>query len=472
MATDPVTGSRLSFGGLATGIDTSAIIDALLDVERQPVRRLQAQQADVRTQQGLLRQFNGLLLALRDAARAIDNRSDTLATAATEEELLAYVAESSAPDALGASADGRAAPGVYEVRVERLATSARLVSAAFASADEIVGGAGDTIEIDFGGEAPIAIELTGDTTLAGLRDAIEAAPGNQGAVRATLLDDGLGGVRLVISGTRTGAAHDVALGGSLAGPGGAPFVDASLSRAAENARLVVLGVPIERASNEISDALPGVSLSLRKVNDPLDPSDVYTVTVSRDDEEVANRLQALVDAWNAVREFTLKQSTVGADEKAGPLSGDFTLRSVERTLQSVLQGTRAFAGNGLASLGAIGVAFDRNGKLTLDRAKLDEALDRDPDAVRELLSGDGTTDGIATALARSLDGLVRSGDGTLTSRIASLDRRVNQLQDSIDRLEDRLGRREEELVRQFASLERLISTLQASAGFLGSGSAG
>lgn len=468
MATDPVSGGRLSFGGLATGIDTAAIIEALLDVERQPVRRLEAQQGDVRTQQGLLRQFNGLLLALRDAARAIDNRSDTLASVATEEELLALTAESSDSDALGVSADGRAAPGVYDVRVERLATSARLVSAAFASADDVVGGAGDTIQIDFGGASPLEIELAGDTTLTGIRDAINGDSDNQGDLRAALLDDGLGGVRLVISGTRTGAAHDLTLGGTLVGPGGAAFLDAALSRPAENARLVVLGVPIERAGNEIGDALPGVSLALRRVNDPLDPADAHTVTVSRDDEAVAGRFQALVDAWNAVREFTVKQGTVGADEQAGPLSGDFTLRTVERTLQGVLQGTRAFAGNGFASLGAVGIAFDRSGKLTLDRARLGEALDQDPDSVRELLSGDGTTDGIATALARSLDALVRTGDGAVTSRIASLDRRVDQLQDAIDRLEDRLGRREESLVRQFASLERLISTLQASAGFLGS----
>ena len=78
MATNPVTGARLTFGGLATGIDTAAIVDALLRVERQPIARLESQRSAVRTQQDLLRQFNGLLLALRDAARAIDNRSDSL----------------------------------------------------------------------------------------------------------------------------------------------------------------------------------------------------------------------------------------------------------------------------------------------------------------------------------------------------------------------------------------------------------
>lgn len=466
MATNPVTGSRLTFGGLATGIDTAAIVDALLGVERQPIVRLESQRGEVRTQQDLLRQFNGLLLALRDAARAIDNRSDTLATAASGEELLALAAATSDPDALTATASGRAAPGVYEVRVEQLATTARRVSAAFTAASDVVGGAGDTFRIDFGGDAPIDLVLDSDTTLEELVDRINADPAGRGEVRASLLDDGMGGVRMVLSGTRTGAARDVVVTTSLGGPGGTAFVDAALSRAAANARLVVLGVPIERSGNEISDALPGVSLSLREINDPADTADVETVTVSRDDEAIAGRLQALVDAYNAVRQFGQKQSAVGADQRAGPLSGDFTLRTVERTLQGVLQGTRSFAGNAFASLGAVGIAFDRNGELGLDRAKLDEALDRDPDAVRELLSGDGTTDGIATALARSLESLVRAGDGVVPSRIDSLDRRAGQLQAAIDRMERRIGEREEELVRQFAALERMVSTLQASAGFL------
>lgn len=467
MVTDPVSGSRLTFGGLATGIDTAAIVDALLRVERQPIARLESQRSSVRTQQDLLRQFNGLLLALREAARAIDNRSDTLATASPAEELLVLTAASSDPDALVASASGRAAPGVYEVRVEQLASTARRVSAAFAAPTDVVGGAGDTFRVDFGGDVPLELLLDADLTLEGLVDRINADPTGRGEVRASLLDDGMGNVRMVLAGTRTGALRNVTVTTSLVGPGGAPFVDATLSRDATNARLVVLGVPIERPGNEISDALPGISLSLREANDPLDPTDVETVTVSRDDGAIAERLQAFVDAYNAVRQFVQKQSTVGTgQQRAGPLSGDFTLRTVERTLQGVLQGTRSFAGNAFTSLGAIGIAFDRDGRLALDRAKLDAVLDRDPDSVRELLSGDGTTDGIATALARSLESLVRAGDGAVPGRIASLDRRAAQIGRAIERMEQRIGEREEELVRQFAALERLVSTLQASAGFL------
>lgn len=468
MAIDSASGAgRLTFGGLATGLDTSALVDALIGVERQPVRRMQARVDQVREQQELLRRLNTLLLAIREAARAIDNRSESLATRALEEELLAQRASSSDPDRLGAVASPSAAPGSHAVRVEALASAARRVSAAFASADAVVGSAGDTLRLDFGGETPIEITLSGDTTLAELADLVASHEANDGSVRASLLDDGQGGVRLIFSGVRTGAAHDVAVTTSLAGPGGAPFLDAALSRDAADARLVVLGVPIARASNEVSDALPGVTLSLRSVNDPDDPDDAFAVTVVRDDEAIAGRVQALVDAYNALRDFSLEQATVNAaTEKAGPLSGDFTLRTVERTVQRALADLPQLANNPFRSLADIGIRFDRDGRLTLDRAALVTALDQNAGAVRQLLSGDGTHDGIATALGRALDDLTRTGDGTVTRRISSLDARARDLERQIERMEERLARREEQLLLQFSALERLVSSFQASAGFL------
>jgi flagellar hook-associated protein 2 len=466
MAIEAAGAPRITFGGLASGLDSSAIIDALLRVERQPILRLQSQQAEVRQQQELLRKFNSLLLALRDAARAIDNRSDTLTAPAVGEELLAMRAVSSNEDRLGVVATPSAAPGTYDVRVERLASAARVVSAAFTAETDVVAGAGDTLQIDFGGDAPIVLSFTGDTTLAELADRIEAAPENQGAVRAHLIDDGLGSVRLVLVGAQAGADHDVVVSGTLAGPGGTDFVDAALSQPAQNAQLRVLGIPIERSSNEISDALPGVTLSLRGVNDPDDPSDAFQVTVTRDDEAIVERLQAFVDAYNEVRRFVNEQSAVDATGRGGPLSADFTLRSVDRVLRSALQGTRAYPGNPFGYLGAIGISFDRQGALALDREALVEALGEDPDAVRELLSGDGVEDGIATALARALDELLRTGEGAVDRRLASLADRVGDIQDAIDRLELRLAQREEDLVRQFTALESLLATLQNSASFL------
>lgn len=457
---------RLTFSGLASGIDTAAIIKGLLGVERIPLQRVQAQRSTVEREQGLIRQLNTLLLGLRSAAQAIDNRSESLASTAPSEELLATAATSSSEAVLQVASEGSAAPGTFPVRIDQLASAARRVSAGFGSAGDVVGQTGETLDIDTGAETSISIAL-GSATLSELRDLINSDPANDGRVRASLLDDGAGAVRLVILGTQVGAANDVNVTTSAQAPGGTPFVDATLSAAASDAHLVAFGVPITRPSNEITDVIPGVTLRLQGINDPADPTDAVTVTVSRDDEEIQSRLQRFVDAFNAVRNFAIAQSAVsGVTNRGGALSGDSGLRLAERTVQDAVSRSLNLPGNPFSSLSAIGIRFAPGGTLALDRDVMAGALDRDPESVRQLLSGDETTDGVATGLARALEALTRVGDGVLPQRIESFTTRLEAFDDRIARLEARLERREVDLVRRFTSLEQLISSFQSSSSFL------
>ena len=73
------TGSigRTTFGGLASGLDTNALLSGLLELERIPLNRLRSQQSEIETQRGLMRQLNTKVLALRKAAQALDNRNAT-----------------------------------------------------------------------------------------------------------------------------------------------------------------------------------------------------------------------------------------------------------------------------------------------------------------------------------------------------------------------------------------------------------
>ena len=87
-------------------------------------------------------------------------------------------------------------------------------------------------------------------------------------------------------------------------------------------------------------------------------------------------------------------------------------------------------------------------------------------SVRELLSGDGTDDGAAAAIARGLEQVLQFGDGTLAARDKSLLRQIDNLQDQIDRFETRLVKREELLLQRFGRLESTISILQAQQQFL------
>lgn len=460
---------RITFGGLASGLDTNALIDGLMGVERIPLQRLQSRRSEIQDEQSRFQKLNSLLLGVRDAARALDNRTDLLASASPDEEFLAFQASSSNESVLTVTADGQgnASPGAVDVRVSQLARPARRVSAAYGASTDVVGQAGDTLQIDFGGAQPIALTLAAGTTLAGLRDAINDDANNDGSVRAELLDDGNGSVRLILSGRDAGVSHDITVTSSITAPGGGSFEDAALSQAAQNAQLDVFGVSIQRETNDIDDAIPGVTLHLVGVNDPATPTDQVSIQVSRDDDAIAEKLQALVDAYNEVRSFMQDQRAVDPEtNRAGPLSGDSTLRGIERTLQQSLGASYTFAGNAFTTLSSVGVRFDSKGKLSLDRQVLNDALEQDPLAVRELLSGDGTTDGAATALARSLEPILRAGDGTLAVREDGFADRIDDLDDRIDRMQERLDQKEEALIARFTQLESLLAGLQNQSLFL------
>jgi flagellar hook-associated protein 2 len=455
----------IKFGGLASGLDTTAIVEALMDVERLPIDRMRDERADVVRRQSLIRDLNTMLLDLRNAARDVDNRSDSLAARASDEELLATSAKSSQETVLTTSSTGSALPGTYSVRVLQLATAARRVSAAYGAATDLVGAG--TVTIAYGGTSPIELTLDGTESLADLASLVNEDADNDGSVRASLLDDGQGGVRLVISGADVGSDDDVTVTTSLTGPGGVPFVDAAVSRSATDAQLQVFGIDLTRPSNEVTDVIEGVTLNLTGTNDPDVATDAVTVTVSRDGDAIAGKLEKLVSAYNKLRDFALRQSTYDSvNKKAGLLSGDTGLRLAERAAQDALGRQFTFAGNPFQSLSAIGFEFEKDGKLSLDRVKLDAALAQAPESVSQLLSGDGTSDGAATALARALEPVVRTGDGVLAERIDAIDDQVRSIDDRIARAEARLDSVEESLTRRFAALERLISDFQSSSTYL------
>jgi flagellar hook-associated protein 2 len=456
----------IRFDGLATGFDTTAILNAILDVERLPLRQLERRRAGLEEERELLQQFNTDLLSLRDAAKAIDNRISTLSAPSVDEELLAFVAKSSDEALLTASASENATAGSTEITVNSLAEVSRDISTQFSSATDPIATVGETLSIDYGGDDSIEITVgAAGASLTDLKSLINTDVNNDGSVRADILFDGVGH-RLIVSGTVPGVANDVSVSTSLQGESAPdPFFDAALSTDATDASLQVFGVDVTRESNDVSDVIPGVTLQL--VGDGGGAGGTATVDVARDDESIAGKIEAVVDGYNRVRDFLSNQAAFNEDTgRAGPLSGDATLRGIESQLQRIVGGVYTFADNPFSSLTQIGVTFDRNGRLSLDTEQLEEALGTDLLAVRELLSGDGTSDGVATALARALEPITQVGDGLLANREQGIDDRIEALDVSIERFERRLEQREDSLRQQFSRLESQVSTLQAQGNFL------
>jgi flagellar hook-associated protein 2 len=450
----------LRVGGLASGLDTAALIDATLALERRPLLMAEARKATIEREKTLFQELGTLLSDLRDASAAIDNLSSGQSGPAASEEFLSYVASSSDSAVLDAVASSGASPGSVDITVSQLATSALHVSTAFTDTTTIIASAGQSISIAHGGATPINISVgAGGASLSDLRDLINTDVNNGGEVRADLIFDGVAH-RLVLTGTDSGAANDVAFITTIPGESGGTFLDTPLSVPAADAQLEVFGVAVTRGSNSITDVVPGVTLELKSAL----PGIPVTVQVSRDDDEIETRTQAFVDAYNAIVDFfeTNARYDAGA-EQAGALVGDSTIRGIENQVRRVMVDRYSFVGNPLGSLSEVGMSVDPDGRLTLDSDKFRASLATDANAVRELLSGDGVTKGAAASVAELIDPIIDPDKtiGVIAIRDDGFDDKISAFDRQIERLEIRLAKREELLVLKYSQLETVLARLQA-----------
>ena len=101
----------LRLGGLSSGLDSEALIEAILRLERRPLQLVQQRVEDLENEKKLFAELDTKLTALRDAAAAIDNLGSTFSGPSLDEELLAYTATSSDEASVRATASGSASPG-------------------------------------------------------------------------------------------------------------------------------------------------------------------------------------------------------------------------------------------------------------------------------------------------------------------------------------------------------------------------
>ncbi len=507
--------SRPTFSGLATGLDTSALVENLLALEREPLNRLEERRGDVADQQDLMRELNTKLLALRDATREIDNRSLLGGAPSSTEEFLSYKTESSDDDVVDARASNGATPGTIDVTVQQVATTGRQFSDTFSTTDTAEIAAGTTIRIDLNdGDAtedpprePTTIfdyTVGADgITLAGLKGLINTGAGNEDLITAEIVQIADDEFRMVISAKEAGEESDFTISGD------AITLDPTLGQAAVNAQFTVSGLDLERSTNTISDVLEGITFELKAVsvvenqddvtNNGADP--IYrdtAIEVDVDDDEIATTIESFITKFNDVMNFINKQQRVDENTKrSGLLGNDSTVRTIKAQLLDQISRSFDFTStpnSPFTSPGSIGLQLESGGKLKLDKDKLSEALERNTLAVRRMFSGavevdengetvqvprldgdgkeiagtlvDSLEHGIATGITSLLKPIVRTGDGLLATRDAGFDQRLDGFDDSIERFSRRLSKRQETLVAQFTRLEQIVASFNAQSTFL------
>lgn len=455
--------------GIGSGMDIKGMVDAIVAAERAPKEGQLANLEKKTTTQ---------LTSLGQLKSAISNFQSALSTLNSPSSFLARTATSSDSKVMTASVSQSAQAGSYKVEVQQLASSSKVALAAIDGKAKLNTG---TVNIKVGDtEFGITIDST-NNTLDGMRDAINEA-GKSAGVSATIITDDHGS-RLVLSSSKAGEGNDITVavdetgvvedGVSLnelayAGPATKPSEDdpdytAKLAAyekggqtlaTAQSAKLTIDGLAVTRDSNNIDDAVAGLSFNIKSAGSS-------TLTIAKDEAGVEANVKKFVDAYNTLMTFINTETNVTpvndtSKPVVGALVGDSSVRSLVNTIRSELvspQGEGA-----IRALADMGITTKKDGTLEMDSDKVKKAVSTDFEGVAAYFTGDsGLTSRLSDKLKPYTD-----GGGILESRTDSLQATIDKVDKQKEDLDTRMKALEERLYKQYNAMDSLVAQLMST----------
>ncbi|MEW5722375.1 MAG: flagellar filament capping protein FliD [Thermodesulfobacteriota bacterium] len=326
----------------------------------------------------------------------------------------------------------------------------------------------------------IQVDVTADTKLQGLADAINKDTDNPGVV-ATIINDGLNtatSYHLVLTGRHTGAPHTIEISSAttltnfsvLDASGNSTFETA---QKATDAVFKVDGYPsdaakfIHRSTNTVADVIDGVVLDFHGVGQA-------TVTVGDDVAAVEEKVELLVNSVNFVLDYIRQETKYDADTgEAGVMLGNYTYDLVRNAINEILYETIPGLDTSVdvyTHLAQIGIQTDpdQDGKWIINSSTLSNALNTNLEAVARLFvrDDDRGSEGVNDRLREKLEALTDSETGIGNVLIENYNGIIQGIDDKIAREERRVDMVRERLEEKFARLETLLSELQGQSSYL------
>jgi|HubBroStandDraft_3_1064219.scaffolds.fasta_scaffold02259_4 flagellar hook-associated protein 2 len=449
LSVSSAAGSPLSISGLASGLDTTSIISALMAVERQPVTRLTDEQEKLQAQQQQLQSVQSSLqqLALAASEFTLPSLFETSQTVTSSE-----------PTRVSAVTTSGAGIGGHEVEVKQLANSAQRTFTFTSPTAE------DTLTID-GNQ----FTLKAGETAKELASTINSD--SSATVYAAVLESGT----LVLSTRATGNTGAEFI--KVSDPGGALVEQAGTAKEGKNAEYTVDGVAGSSASNTVTNAIAGVTLTLNG----LTPTGPVTIDVQAPGASVSGveaQVKSFIKLYNSTVEAIQKQlatKPISKPEKAseygaGALFGDFELESLLANMRQSMYEPIAGLAVEMSNPSDIGISTGSGtagatsqsaieGQLTLDPTKLAEAVQSNPAGVQQMLQK------WSQSLQSTLNGVAEPG-GTLEARVTGDASQITELTNQITTMNEMLTQREKALQATYAQLESAISKNSSQAAWL------
>jgi len=143
------------------------------------------------------------------------------------------------------------------------------------------------------------------------------------------------------------------------------------------------------------------------------------------------------------------------------VQGDSTAMRLQMRLRNLATSAVKDEGN-FRTLSSVGIEIDRNGVMSFDKSKFEEALQESSEEVTSLFKGTSDKegfDGVAQRMDSYLDQLMQSNTGLIPRRLNFYDNRIDSLNDDIEDVQRKVQLTRDRYVEQFAAMESAISEM-------------
>ena len=265
--------------------------------------------------------------------------------------------------------------------------------------------------------------------------------------------------KIVLSG-KTGAANTFSLTDGASKVVG--FDTANTSQAATDATFKINGVSFTRSSNQVGDALTGVTLNLKAVA-------TTSIDLTRDNSGLKSKVQDVVTAYNEAMSMlnVLSDPKSTVETYGGALVGDSMVRTVREQLRTLMftDSSTSASTSKIKNVRDLGISIDMVGTMTLDNAKLTDALTNRFDQVVTAMTGNmndlgeysTANAGIAGDASRALTKLLKAS-GPVKTVSANATTQNKKYQEDLATLQTRMDALLVRYQKQFANMDSLVGS--------------
>jgi flagellar hook-associated protein 2 len=357
--------------------------------------------------------------------------------------------------------------GQYNVTVKKLATTSRQEGLFDSSTTALITQDG---QLTFkAGDKEFKVDVKAGDTLQDIRKSINSNSDNFG-LSANIVNTADGKAKLIIDSGVSGDGKGLTITGNTSELGmfsiGEPGSVMSQTQAASSAEILIDGNELKSDTNVFDDSIQDLKLTVLRVSDEDSSGGLKSnkVDVSTDKSSIEDMVKQFIDGYNALQDkmdaLGKRNSIVGGvrQDDGGALAGDASTRTISSFMANTITGNTG-SSTTYSSIFEIGIKMDNKGKLSLDKEKFGQAVDKNFDQVVALFGGD---DGLAGTLNKGLKEYTKSG-GMLAERTDTLNADLRSLNQKQATSNAQLAKYEASLRAQYGSLDVLLAKMNNSA---------